>query len=473
MKQIDLILQDVGEFSRWFLSGFSLRRYQLEVAREVVKMVAQKRGGKAAAVFARQSGKDEMLAQVLSYLMFLHQVRGGQVVVALPSLRQATISQRRLLERLQSIKLVSDRVISSGQTVRLGHASTVFMSAAVSSAVRGETASLLLVANEAQDIQPDIWDARFDPMGASTNAPVLFLGTPWTERTLLSREMKEARRQNRLWMVDWKEVAKDVPAYGERVRERLEQYGENHPFIRTEYECRELSGDGGLFPRERQALMRGSHGRRHNREAGETYALLVDVAGSDETRTAADSGDKGRDSTAVTVVLVEESVKPGTRGRVPLYRVVNRYLWHNVPLQEQSERLVTLARETWQARYVVVDSTGLGAGLASSLTAALGRRVIPYTFNARSKSALGWGWLGLIESGRYLEYRPDAAPDTVLFWKQLGAVEFEVLAGPSRTLRWSVPDPLLHDDLVMSAALCAALEEQNWGSRLAKVYETP
>lgn len=37
----------------------------------------------------------------------------------------------------------------------------------------GRTADLLLVANEAQDIEPRLWDAVFDPMAASTNATTL------------------------------------------------------------------------------------------------------------------------------------------------------------------------------------------------------------------------------------------------------------------------------------------------------------
>ena len=48
-----------------------------------------------------------------------------------------------------------------------------FVSAAPGANARGQTADVLLVANEAQDILPDTWDAVFDPMAASTNAPTL------------------------------------------------------------------------------------------------------------------------------------------------------------------------------------------------------------------------------------------------------------------------------------------------------------
>jgi hypothetical protein len=29
-------------------------------------------------------------------------------------------------------------------------------------------------------------------------------------------------------------------------------------------------------------------------------------------------------------------------------------------------------------------------------------------------------------------------------------------------MSWSVPDPKTHDDLLLSAALCAVLDEQDW-----------
>jgi len=72
----------------------------------------------------------------------------------------------------------------------VGNASARFLSAAPSANPRGQTASLLLVANEAQDIDPAIWDARFDPMAASTNATTLFLGTVWDRNGLLHRQME-------------------------------------------------------------------------------------------------------------------------------------------------------------------------------------------------------------------------------------------------------------------------------------------
>jgi hypothetical protein len=146
---------------------------------------------------------------------------------------------------------------------------------------------------------------------------------------------------------------------------------------------------------------------------------------------------------------------------------VQRYVWTGTGQAQLYERILTLTREVWKAYYVVIDSTGIGAGLASFLAKILGRKLIPYNFSAVSKSALGWGWLAAIDSGRYLEYAPDNASDTNWFWQQVAECSYEVRNGPGRLMRWSVADPNLHDDLLISASLVAALDELDWHKRSA------
>jgi hypothetical protein len=82
------------------------------------------------------------------------------------------------------------------------------------------------------DVDPAIWDARFDPMAASTNATTVFMGTVWDRNGLLHRQMAhladlEARDGvRRVFRVPWPEVAAEIPAYGDRVRARIAQFGE-------------------------------------------------------------------------------------------------------------------------------------------------------------------------------------------------------------------------------------------------------
>ncbi|MCC6703458.1 MAG: hypothetical protein IT334_01195, partial [Thermomicrobiales bacterium] len=159
---------------------------------------------------------------------------------------------------------------------------------------------------------------------------------------------------------------------------------------------------------------------------------------------------------------------------------VDRRAWTGASHAALLPQLVDLARNVWRARVVVIDATGVGAGLASLLGAALGQRTagapsiktIPFHFSASSKSALGWDLLGLIESGRLKEYREtapagsEAARVTAAFHEQLAAITYETAPGPGRQLRWGAP-PGKHDDLVLSLALVSALDGIDWRERKA------
>jgi hypothetical protein len=357
------------------------------------------------------------------------------------------------------------------------------MSASETAQVRGATASLLLVANEAQDIAPDVWDARFEPMGASVNSPTVFFGTVWTQATLLARAMAIARRADLLFLADWQVVAKSIPAYGARVRARIAALGEDHPFVRTEYRLLPLDGDGLLFTAARQGQMHGTHARQHAPTVGRTYAFLIDVAGEDEEQDGslhhASAEKSRRDSTVLTIVEVTPaatapvtSAQAGQPGlpaaRLPSYRVIERRMWTGANHVTLAAQIVDLVRRVWRPARVVVDATGIGHGLAAMLRAALGdEMIIPFVFTAPSKSELGWRFLAAIETGRFQEYADDQAEDTRLFWRQVGACAFTVQAGPAKLMHWSVPDPLVHDDLLLSAALCGALDEIDLAPRVA------
>jgi hypothetical protein len=217
--------------------------------------------------------------------------------------------------------------------------------------------------------------------------------------------------------------------------------------------------------------MQGDHPRQHRGTPGRRYALLLDVAGEEESGgdQLAFGMDRGsrRDSTALTVVEVDTSARSDGRA---VYRVVDRRVWTGTRHTALHEQLVDLARSVWRACWVVVDATGIGAGLASFLQASLSRsgiRVLPFLFTSASKSRLGWNVVGLIESGRLKEYADDGDEITRLFCAQLRATTYEILAGPGSVLRWSVPASEGHDDLVMSASLAAALDGVDMRSRIA------
>lgn len=481
---IQSAVNDIGAFSARLLPTRALRTYQLPVARAVASSVERRAGLEFAAVFARQSGKDEMLAQLCAYLLWRHHRRGGNVIVGLPALRpQGLISRDRLVARLDTPLTRGMLRVRDGTIVELGRASVRFLSAAPVANSRGNTADLLLVANEAQDIDPDTWDAVFAPMGASANATTLYMGTVWSSQTLLARQLRllsESERAGggqRVFRVPWRDVERELPVYGDYVRRQMALLGEAHPFIRTEYELEELDGGGSLFPPERREPLRGDFRPlsrpRSSDPPGALYAFTIDVAGEEEDGVEGERvrrANPRRDSTALSVFRV---VASGMSAQ-PTYELVARYAWTGTRQTVLHDRIVNLAR-VWAVRHVVIDATGVGAGLASFLRATLGERIVsPFVFSSSSKSQLAWDLLGLIDTGRVRVCTPAVGDDIeqaqldALFWTQLAACRFSVLPGPGKLLRWSVEDATLHDDLLISFALVAALDRHDWRPRDAR-----
>lgn len=310
-------------------------------------------------------------------------------------------------------------------------------------------------------------------MAASTNATRVFFGTAWTSRTLLARELRAARaleKQDgikRAFVVDADQVAAEVPPYGAFVAGQVATLGRNNPMVRTQFFCEEIDAEGGLFNPERQAIMQGTHPAQAAPQPDQTYLFLLDVAGQDENSadpTAEDLANPGRDSTSLTIVKV--MVPTGAVIQRPEYQVINRRQWIGTKHTSLFSQLTGLV-ELWQPRYVVVDATGVGAGLASFLSAAYPNLVIPFTFNSSTKSKLGWDFLSIIDSGRWKE--PIAGAEHDLLFQQLNACQYEIKIGPDKKMLWSVPDgtrdtatgDLIHDDLILSSALVAVVDEMN------------
>jgi hypothetical protein len=130
----------------------------------------------------------------------------------------------------------------------------------------------------------------------------------------------------------------------------------------------------------RRALMQGDPKRRPAPVLGRRYTLLVDVAGEDKAE-----GDA-------------------------------------------TSRLLMADRKRDAAALIVVDATGVGAGLDSFLEKALRDRLIAVQSIPKVKSEPGWDLL--VETSRYRDQVEDAGPDTRQFW-------YEVVSGrPPPTTAW-------------------------------------
>jgi hypothetical protein len=498
------IMRCIELFSRHILRR-PLRAYQLAPARAIVNSVIGDRGLTFAVMMSRQAGKNELSAQVEAYLMALHIVAGGTIVKAAPTfMPQAAVSMERLAATLDNPLTCGRAVREGGNAISVGKARAVFLSAHAEANVVGQTASLLLECDEAQDVDPDKWDKEFAPMGASTNATTVFYGTAWTRHTLLARVIRDLRRDEardgiqRVFQVPAPVVAAELPAYAAHLDKEIARMGRKHPLIRTQYFLEELDAGAGMFPPDRRALMQGRHPAQDAPDPDCAYAFLLDFGGpapsQDEGRSnrgacapprspddvvgakhlpaeawkSADNTRKcfarSRDATALTIVAIDEDDTVS----LPVCRVVHRRIWTGTDHRTLYGQLLALA-ETWNPVAIVADATGVGAGLTDLLRSALGERVIPVVFTAAKKSDIGWRFMAACDAGRFRDHQTPEVSETSEvsnlqreFWAEAEAAEVEYL--PNQRIRWGVPEAAGHDDLLVSAALYVVLDEGGWGT---------
>jgi hypothetical protein len=459
-------------------SGLKLRSYQEQVALAVVNSVKTNAGLSFVVMFPRQSGKNELQAQIEAYLLLMLSDFNAEIVKISPTWKPQTLNAMRRLERVLQKNLITRGMWAkeSGYIYRLNTARIFFFSGGPQANIVGATASTLLEVDEAQDVEIPKYDKDIAPMAASTNATRIFWGTAWTSRTLLHRELVAAQAAEkvdglrRVFVLDADQVAKEVPAYGSFVADQIARLGRNNPMVRTQFFSEEIDAESGMFPSARRSMLYGPQPAQEKPTPGLVYAFLLDVAGEDESQSQA-GGHEGelsnpkRDSTALTIVEVDLSTLSDVLIHKPTYKVVLRRTWTGKSQTFQYSQVKTLA-DTWLPRYIAIDATGIGAGLSSFLDKTFPGKVLPFVFNSSTKSKLGWDFISIIETGRFKEYAP--ADDT--FIEQLSFTMLEVQPGPAHLIKWSVPDgtrnpatgELVHDDLVLSAALVGVLDEQEW-----------
>jgi hypothetical protein len=435
----------------------------------VIGAVDEGRGHTLTVLMPRQSGKNQLSAHLEAYLLTRRERKGGSLVKCAPTFRpQVLISIDRLLRALDNPLTHGQARRRDGHVVQLGRAGITFYSAEPGANVVGGTASLLLECDEAQDVHPDKWEKDFRPMGATANAVSVLYGTPWTDDTLLARQIaanREAEARDgirRHFQVDWSEVAASNPAYGRHVQAEIDRLGEHHPIVRTQYLLRTVAGGGRFLDASQVELLVGEHppedGPSPRRDGPGAYVAGLDVAGEDKEDPSGEATrvNPRRDSTVLTIAYAAQA-RVEARVLEPRFEVVRQYAWRGDRHRQLYPRILTLVGERWRCRQVVVDATGVGGGLASFLGAALGPSVVrPYHYTAASKSQLAYDFLAAVNSGRFklhAESSADPAANDLRrdLLRQCEAAEYAMRA--NQVMSFFVPEHRGHDDLLNAAAL--------------------
>jgi hypothetical protein len=153
------LLRDVTRFSAEG-SGIHLRSYQVRVAQVIVDSVINRKGLSFVVIFPRQSGKNELQAQIEGYLLSLCSVEPKEMVKVSPTWKPQSLNAMRRLERVLKHNLISRGrwTKRSGYIYQFGDAVIHFLSGSPTSSIVGATASLLLECDEAQDVTISKWD---------------------------------------------------------------------------------------------------------------------------------------------------------------------------------------------------------------------------------------------------------------------------------------------------------------------------
>jgi len=458
-----------------------LRPYQQEVARAVMDSILKGEGLTFSVEIARQGGKNELSAHLEVLLLTLYMARGGSLIKCSPTFRpQIIISMQRLRQRLDEFGFDGIYRTQMGYVIQIGNARAVFLSAEGSSSVVGHTADILLEVDEAQDVSKEKYSKEFRPMGSASNVTTVLYGTTWDSNSLLEEvkqsnlELEKSDGIRRHFRYDWQEVGRHNSDYVKFVQVERQRLGENHPLFRTQYALLPIVGGGALLSRQQIALILGEQQRRSQPEGRKSYVAGVDLAGergqemllpeassllslpgasatkqSHDERSlnfACNCETENQDSTVITIAEVDVG-NPSQ----PLLKVVEQYQWTGTPHSQLYHQMVDIFQNVWDCRRIVVDATGIGQPVASFLRKELGNRVIPFTFSSKSKSALGFELLSLVNSGRLKMYRQDGSREykETMFELEKARAQYR----PNQTMNFYVDQQEGHDDFLISLAL--------------------
>lgn len=501
------LLGDPVRFADVGIGGRVLRPYQVEIMRAVWENIREERGDTLSFMLARQMGKNELVARLQAFLLMRYSRAGGAMVHGAPTFNPQALNARARLEECLSRPLWRRRVRGEwGRSVVVGRARVHFVSAEKHANRVGLSAPIALFADEFQDWEPGVFDQDFAPMRSTTNATGCVWGTAWRVDDPLqlfkehNLELEGRDRRQRHFEFDWQVLAARDERYRAFVEREIARLGENHPIIRTQYRLLPLGGGGRLLSATQLRQLQGDHAELAHAVVGEVYAAGLDLAGEEETGAADRAGALfsrnavvKRDSVALTVGrVVPREIVPGVMEAD--CAIVYRAAWVGVKHAALYRQILDLLKRVWNVRRVCVDATGVGAGLASFLTEALGAFTVePCIFDSALKlhTELAFNFLAMVNSGRMrepltedgrlvasrivasrlvdsridesrIETEEKLYPPTVdrrrssVFqsaWFQYEHAQSAVRAGGR--MKIFVPEDEGHDDLLISTLLCA------------------
>jgi hypothetical protein len=269
------------------LSGHPLRRYQRPFARRIFESLIIDDGAKITALFARQTGKSETVANVIATSMIMLPLlaraypemlgkfkEGVHVGAFAPVDEQADTLFGRIVSRLTSDSAqevmndpeVNASLTGKGRTVYLrfhnsraplqdgkGHSYVRKTTAHPRATIEGRTYHIILI-DECQGADDRVVNKSIGPMGAAFNATMIMTGTPTYTKNVFYNQISINKRaltrrgtiRCNHFEVDWREAAKENAYYKRFVEGEMLRLGEDSDEFRLSYRLMWLL-DKGMF----------------------------------------------------------------------------------------------------------------------------------------------------------------------------------------------------------------------------------
>ena len=257
------------------LSGHPLYPYQRPFAARMIESMIINDGKTISALFSRQSGKSETVANVVAACMIMFPIlaklypslmgkfkEGLWVGAFAPVDDQADTLFGRIVARLTSERAlefladpeIDDTVTGKGKAVSLKRLGSLCrkQTAHPRATIEGRTYHLILI-DECQGADEKMVNKSIIPMGAATNATKVFTGTPSYEKGVFYKTIqinkrvatRRGERQNH-FEADWRIVAKSNDNYGKYVRQEILRIGEDADEFKLAFRLMWLL-DKGMF----------------------------------------------------------------------------------------------------------------------------------------------------------------------------------------------------------------------------------
>lgn len=397
------------------ISGHPFYNYQKPFARRIFESLIIDDGATVTALFARQSGKTETVANVIAtamimlprlakvYPLLLGKYDEGVWVGAFaPVDEQADNLFGRIVARLTSDTAtaimgdpeISDSVMSKGRYVLLKNCGSLARKTTCHprATIEGRTYHIILV-DECQFADTYVVNKSISPMGAATNASMIFTGTPTYNKNVFYDAIKDNKRneakgggkQNH-FEIDWITAGKETPLYKKKISRELLRLGEDSDEFKLSYRIQWLLEKGMFTTSERLDEL----GDISMQSVVHAYNRTPVIAGIDCGRK--------QDRTIVTVVFVDWN-NPDQFGLYH-HHVLNWLDLEGLDWEEQYFRIVEFLANynIWK---VGIDVGGLGDTVAQRLKILMPHVEVVELGSAQTDQSVRWKHLmNLMDRGQ-------------------------------------------------------------------------